>query len=118
MKNQPKYLTTFVFKSKDPQMKISEAMLALFPFAEWNETPDEPAFESPSLCRLLASVYLENSDAVKSDHEHEFEVLSHNSVQLTLLSYARPTLRKRSIRSLTPNDTFILYRFERKSLNE
>ena len=34
MKNQPKYLTTFVFKSKDPQMKISEAMLALFPFAE------------------------------------------------------------------------------------
>lgn len=118
MKNQPKYLTTFVFKSKDPQMKISEAMLALFPFAEWNETPDEPAFESPSLCRLLASVYLENSDAVKSDHEHEFEVLSHNSVQLTLLSYARPTLRKRSIKSLTPNAPFRLYRFERKSLNE
>lgn len=118
MKNLPNYVTTFVFKSKDPQMKISEAMLALFPFAEWSETPEEHTFESPSLSRLLASVYLENSDAVKSDYEHEFEVLSHNSVQLTLLSYARPTLRKRSIRSLTPNDTFILYRFERKSLNE
>lgn len=117
MKNLPNYVTTFVFKSKDPQMKISEAMLALFPFSEWSETPEEHTFESPSLCRLLASVYLENSDAVKSDYEHEFEVLSHNTVQLTLLSYARPILRKRSIRSLTPNDTFTLYRFERKSLN-
>lgn len=117
MKNQPNYVTTLVFKSKEKDMRIDEAMLALFPFAEWNEIPTSAIFESPSLSRLLISVYFENGDTIKRDYEHEFEVLSEQSVQFRFISDARPKLCKECIKNLTPNDTFILYSFERKSLN-
>lgn len=118
MKKNEMYQTVLVFKTKDEQERIDQAMLTLFPLAEWNETSSCSTFESQSLARLLVSVYYENGQEVKRCMTHEFDVLSEQIVQLTIYSIARPTLCKQSIKALTPNDPFRLYYFERKQIQD
>lgn len=112
MKSENPYLTVLEFRSKDASVTIDEAMLALFPLAEWNEVSDRSTFESKSLCNLLLVTHLENSKAVFRKIVHKFNLLDKHCVQLMIMSKAKPILRKRTLHKLLPNLKFVLHSVE------
>lgn len=107
-----KIVTVLEFRTKDENVQIDDAMLAVFPQAEWNEVQNRSTFKSESLCRLLLDCYFENADAVKSDMTHEFDVYSENLVQLTIISAEKPVLRETTLQDRLPSLQFALHRFE------
>lgn len=107
-----KIVTVLEFRTKDENVQIDDAMLAVFPQAEWNEVQNRSTFKSESLCRLLLDCYFENADAVKSDMTHEFDVYSENLVQLTIISAEKPVLRETTLQDRLPSLQFTLHRFE------
>ena len=87
---EEKIVTVLEFRTKADDVYIDDAMLAVFPQAEWNEVQNRSTFKSESLCNLILTAYFENADAVKSDITHEFDVYSENLVQLTIISAEKP----------------------------
>lgn len=55
-------------------MLISDAMLAVFPFAEWDELQNRSTFKSDSLCNLILTTYFKNAAEARRDVTHEFDV--------------------------------------------
>ena len=112
MKIEEKIVTVLEFKTKDENVHIDDAMLAVFPLAEWNEVSNRSTFKSGSLCNLILTTYFENADAVKSDMTHEFDVFTENIVQLTIFSQAKPILREKTLQDVLPAMQFTLHNFE------
>ena len=112
MKIEEKIVTMLEFRTKDENVYINDAMLAVFPLAEWNETRNRSTFESESLCNLLLVAYFENADAVKSDMTHKFDVFDEHCVQLTIFSKVKPILRAVTLQDRLPNLQFTLHNFE------
>ena len=112
-----KIVTVLEFRTKDDNVQIDDAMLAVFPQAEWNEVQNRSTFKSESLCRLLLDCYFENADAVKSDMTHEFDVFTENIVELTIFSKVKPILREKTLQDLLPTLQFTLHSFEQDLLS-
>ncbi|MBR2169944.1 MAG: hypothetical protein IKC30_01620 [Rikenellaceae bacterium] len=117
MNIEEKIVTVLEFKTKDEIVHIDDAMLAVFPLAEWNETCDCSTFKSESLCNLILTAYFENADAVKSDMTHEFDVFTENIVELTIFSKVKPILREKTLQDLLPTLQFTLHSFEQDLLS-
>jgi hypothetical protein len=111
------FVTILEFRTKDESVCIDEAMLAIFPFAAWNEVSNRSTFESKGLCHLLLVTHFENADAVKSDMTHEFDVFTENIVQLTIFSKVKPILREKTLQDLLPTLQFTLHNFEQDLLS-
>ena len=109
---EEKIVTVLEFRTKADDVYIDDAMLAVFPQAEWNEVQNRSTFKSESLCNLILTAYFENADAVKSDITHEFDVYSENLVQLTIISAEKPILREKTLQDLLPTLQFTLHSFE------
>lgn len=109
---EEKIVTVLEFRTKADDVYIDDAMLAVFPQAEWNEVQNRSTFKSESLCNLILTAYFENADAVKSDITHEFDVYSENLVQLTIISAEKPILRETTLQDRLPSLQFTLHRFE------
>lgn len=114
---EEKIVTVLEFRTKDENVYIDDAMLAVFPQAEWNEVQNRSTFKSESLCNLILTAYFENADAVKSDITHEFDVYSENLVQLTIISAEKPVLRETTLQDRLPSLQFTLHRFEQDLLS-
>lgn len=114
---EEKIVTVLEFRTKADDVYIDDAMLAVFPQAEWNEVQNRSTFKSESLCRLLLDCYFENADAVKSDMTHEFDVFSENIVELIIFSKVKPILREKTIQDRLPSLQFTLHRFEQDLLS-
>ena len=112
-----KIVTVLEFRTKDENVQIDDAMLAVFPQAEWNEVQNRSTFKSESLCNLILTTYFENADAVKSDMTHEFDVFTENIVQLTIFSKAKPILRAVTLQDRLPDLQFTLHNFEQDLLS-
>ena len=112
-----KIVTVLEFKTKDEQVFIDDAMLAVFPFAEWNEVSNRSTFKSDSLCSLILTTYFKNADEVKRDMTHEFDVFNENIVELTIFSKAKPILREKTIENVLPALHFYLHNFEQDLLS-
>ena len=117
MNIEEKIVTVLEFKTKDENVHIDDAMLTVFPLAEWNETCDCSTFKSESLCNLILTAYFENTDAVKSDMTHEFDVFTENIVELTIFSKVKPILREKTMQDLLPTLQFTLHSFEQDLLS-
>lgn len=111
--------TILEFRTKEENVHIDDAMLAVFPLAEWNEVGNSSSFESNSLCRLILDTYFENANAViaAKDMTHMFDVLSENCVQLKIISAVKPTLRETTLQDRLPSLQFTLHRFEQDLLS-
>lgn len=109
---EEKIVTVLEFRTKADDVYIDDAMLAVFPQAEWNEVQNRSTFKSESLCNLILTAYFENADAVKSDITHEFDVYSENLVQLTIISAEKPVLRETTLQDRLPSLQFTLHSFE------
>ena len=109
---EEKIVTALEFRTKDENVYIDDAMLAVFPQAEWNEVQNRSTFKSESLCNLLLAAYFENADAVKSDMTHEFDVFDEHCVQLTIFSKVKPILRAVTLQDRLPDLQFTLHNFE------
>ena len=112
-----KIVTVLAFNTKDAQVYIDDAMLAVFPLAEWNEVRNRSTFESDSLCSLLLTTYFKNADEVKRDMTHQFDLLSEHTVELTIISAAKPILREKTIEHVLPTLQFTLHKFEQDLLS-
>ena len=112
MNIEEKIVTVLEFKTKDENVHIDDAMLAVFPLAEWYETCDCSTFKSESLCHLLLATYFKNADEVQRDMTHEFDVFTENIVQLTIFSKVKPILREKTLQDLLPTLQFTLHSFE------
>lgn len=64
MKIEEKIVTMLEFRTKVDSVYIDDAMRAVFPLAEWNETRNCSTFKSNSLCHLLLTTYFKNADEV------------------------------------------------------
>lgn len=117
MKIEEKIVTVLEFKTKDENVHIDDAMLAVFPLAEWNETSNRSTFKSDSLCHLLLTSYFENADEVTRDMTHEFDVFTENIVELIIFSKVKPILREMTIQDRLPSLQFTLHRFEQDLLS-
>ena len=109
---EEKIVTMLEFHTKADDVYIDDAMLAVFPQAEWNEVRNRSTFQSKSLCTLLLATYFENADAVKSAMTHEFDVFTENIVQLTIFSKVKPILRAVTLQDRLPDLQFTLHNFE------
>lgn len=109
--------TILEFRTKEESVHIDDAMLAVFPLAEWNEVQNRSTFKSESLCNLILTSYFENADAVKSDMTHEFDVYDEHCVQLTITSAAKPVLREITLQNVLPTLQFTLHNFEQDLLS-
>jgi hypothetical protein len=109
---EEKIVTVLEFRTKADDVYIDDAMLAVFPQAEWDEVQNSSTFKSDSLCNLILTTYFENADAVKSDMTHEFDVFTENIVQLTIFSKVKPILREKTLQDLLPTLQFTLHNFE------
>ena len=109
---EEKIVTVLEFRTKADDVYIDDAMLAVFPQAEWNEVQNRSTFKSESLCNLILTAYFENADAVKSDMTHEFDVFTENIVQLTIFSKVKPILREKTLQDLLPTLQFTLHNIE------
>lgn len=109
---EEKIVTVLEFKTKDENVHIDDAMLAIFPLAEWNEVSNRSTFKSDSLCSLILTTYFKNADEVKRDMTHEFDVFSENIVELTIFSKAKPILREKTIENVLPTLQFTLHNIE------
>lgn len=107
-----KIVTVLEFRTKDENVQIDNAMLAVFPQTEWNEIRNCSTFKSDSLCSLLLTTFFKNADEVKCDMTHEFDVYSENLVQLTIISAEKPILREKTLQDLLPTLQFTLHSFE------
>ena len=114
---EEKIVTMLEFRTKDENVYIDDAMLAVFPLAEWNEVQNRSTFKSDSLCNLILATYFENANAVKSDMTHEFDVFTENIVQLTIFSKVKPILREKTLQDLLPALQFTLHNFEQDLLS-
>lgn len=112
MKIEEKIVTVLEFRTKDENVHIDDAMLAVFPLAEWNATRNCSTFKSDSLCHLLLVTHFENADAVYHKMAHEFDVFTENIVQLTIFSQAKPILREKTLQDVLPAMQFTLHNFE------
>lgn len=112
MNIEEKIVTVLEFKTKDENVHIDDAMLAVFPLAEWNETCDCSTFKSESLCHLLLATYFKNAEEVQRDMTHEFDVYSENLVQLTIISAEKPVLRQTTLQDVLPTLQFTPHNFE------
>lgn len=112
MNIEEKIVTVLEFKTKDENVHINDAMLAVFPLAEWNEVSNRSTFKSGSLCSLLLTTFFKNADEVKRDMTHEFDVYSENLVQLTIISAERPVLRQTTLQDVLPTLQFTLHNVE------
>lgn len=112
-----KIVTVLEFKTKDEQVYIDDAMLAVFPQAEWNEVRNRSTFKSDSLCSLILTTYFKNADEVKRDMTHEFDVFTENIVELTIFSDVKPILREKTIQDVLPSLQFTLHHFEQDLLS-
>lgn len=106
------FVTILEFRTKDESVCIDEAMLAIFPFAAWNEVSNRSTFESKGLCHLLLVTHFENADAVYHKMAHEFDVFTENIVQLTIFSKVKPILREKTLQDVLPTLQFTLHSFE------
>jgi hypothetical protein len=109
---EEKIVTMLEFRTKDENVYIDDAMLAVFPLAEWNEVQNRSTFKSESLCNLILTAYFENADAVQSDMTHEFDVFDEHCVQLTIFSKVKPILRAVTLQDRLPDLQFTLHNFE------
>lgn len=111
--------TILEFRTKEENVHIDDAMLAVFPQAEWNEVGNSSTFESNSLCRLILDTYFENANAViaAKGMTHEFDVLSENCVLLKIISAVKPTLRETTLQDILPSLKFTLHNFEQDLLS-
>lgn len=107
-----KIVTVLEFRTKDENVQIDDAMLAVFPQAEWNETRNCSTFKSDSLCSLLFTTFFKNADEVKCDMTHEFDVFTENIVKLTIFSKVKPLLREKTLQDILPTLQFTLHNFE------
>ena len=114
---EEKIVTMLEFRTKDENVYIDDAMLAVFPQAEWNEVQNRSTFKSESLCNLILTAYFENADAVKSDMTHEFDVFTENIVELTIFSKVKPLLRNKTLQDVLPTLQFTLHNFEQDLLS-
>ena len=114
---EEKIVTVLEFRTKDENVYIDDAMLAVFPLAQWNEVRNRSTFQSESLCNLILTAYFENADAVKSDMTHEFDVYDEYCVQLTITSAAKPVLREITLQNVLPPLQFTLHNFEQDLLS-
>ena len=114
---EEKIVTVLEFRTKADDVYIDDAMLAVFPQAEWNEVQNRSTFKSESLCNLILATYFENADAVKSDMTHEFDVFTENIVELTIFSKVKPILREKTIQDCLPSLQFTLHRLEQDLLS-
>ena len=112
-----KIVTVLEFKTKDEQVYIDDAMLAVFPLAEWNEESNRSTFKSDSLCNLILTTYFKNADEVKRDMTHEFDVFTENIVELTIFSATKPILREKTLQDVLPTLQLILHHFEQDLLS-
>lgn len=112
-----KIVTMLEFRTKADDVYIDDAMLAVFPQAEWNEVRNRSTFQSESLCNLLLASYVANADAVKRDMIHEFDVYDEHCVQLTITSAAKPILREITLQNVLPTLQFTLHNFEQDLLS-
>lgn len=110
-------VTVLEFRTKDENVQIDDAMLAVFPLAEWNEVRERSTFESDSLCSLLLTSYFENADEVKSDMTHEFDVYNEHCVQLTIISATKPLMREKTVQDRLPSLQFTIHSFEQDLLS-
>ena len=102
------FVTILEFRTKDESVCIDEAMLAIFPFAAWNEVSNRSTFESKVLCHLLLVTHFENADAVYHKMAHEFDVFDEHCVQLTIFSAVKPILRQKTLQEFLPTVKFTL----------
>ena len=111
--------TILEFRTKEENVHIDDAMLAVFPLAEWNEVGNSSTFESNSLCRLILDTYFENANAViaAKGMTHEFDVLSENCVLLKIISAVKPTLREMTLQDILPSQKFTLHNIEQDLLS-
>lgn len=112
-----KIVTVLEFRTKDENVYIDDAMLAVFPQAEWNEERRRSTFKSDSLCSLILTTYFENADEVKRDMTHEFDVFTEHIVELTIFSNVKPILREKTLQDVLPTLQFTLHRFEQDLLS-
>lgn len=112
-----KIVTVLEFKTKDEQVYIDDAMLAVFPQAEWNQANDCSTFKSDSLCSLILTTYFKNASKIKRDMTHEFDVFTENIVELTIISKVKPILREKTIENVLPTLQFTLHNFEQDLLS-
>ena len=111
--------TILEFRTKEENVHIDDAMLSVFPLAEWNEVGNCSTFESNSLCRLILDTYFENANAViaAKGMTHEFDVLSENCVLLKIISAVKPTLRETTLQDTLPSLKFTLHNIEQDLLS-
>lgn len=102
------FVTVLEFRTKEKNLYIDEAMLAVFPLAAWNEVPERSTFESKGLCHLLLVTHFENGDDVYRKMAHEFDVFDEHCVQLTIFSAVKPILRRRTFQQFCPSVKFSL----------
>lgn len=114
---EEKIVTVLEFKTKDENVHIDDAMLAVFPLAEWNEVSNRSTFKSDSLCNLILTTYFKNAVEVKLDMAHEFDVFTENIVQLTIFSKVKPILRAVTLQDRLPDLQFTLHNFEQDLLS-
>ena len=114
---EQKIVTMLEFKTKDEKVNIDDAMLAVFPQAEWNQASDCSTFKSNSLCNLILTTYFKNAVEIKRDMTHEFDVFTENIVELTIFSKAKPILREKTIENVLPALQFYLHNFEQDLLS-
>lgn len=112
-----KIVTMLEFRTKNERVYIDDAMLAVFPQAEWNEESRRSTFKSDSLCHLILTTYFENADEVKRDMTHEFDVFTENIVELTIFSKVKPIMREKTVQDVLPTLQFTLHRFEQDLLS-
>lgn len=112
MKIDEKIVTVLEFRTNADDVYIDDAMLAVFPQAEWNEVRNHSTFKSNSLCNMILTAYFENADEVKFDMTHEFDVFTENIVELTIFSTVKPLLREKTLQDVLPTLQFTLHTFE------
>lgn len=111
-KNEDPFVTVLEFRTKNENVRIDDAMLAVFAFAAWNEEPGRPNFESKGLCHLLLDTHFENGVDVYRKMAHEFKILNEHCVKLTIMSAVKPVLHKRTLEKFCPSVKFTLHSFE------
>lgn len=92
--NPYRFTTILTFKTISSHIYIDDAMLAVFPLAEWNETRNRSTFMSDTLSDSLVDAYFDNAEQVKGDMTHKFDVYSEHEVSLTVVSEVQPKFRR------------------------
>ena len=76
--------TRIAFKTTKGNKNIKDAIISMFPQAEWNETRQASSFKSLSLCSYLLDTIFENAKDAKQEVAHLFDVYSDNMLVFSL----------------------------------